>query len=44
MRVLQRAGDVWVESAVNADASYRTHLLPGLEVHPGDLLGAADEA
>jgi Uma2 family endonuclease len=39
MLVLQRAGDVWEEVVVEADAAYRTHLLPGLEVRPGELLG-----
>ena len=37
--VLRRAGDVWEEVVVPADATYRTHLLPGLEVRPGELLG-----
>ena len=41
--VLQRAGDVWQEVLVKADATYRTHLLPGLEVRPGDLLGPAED-
>ncbi|MDR3635722.1 MAG: Uma2 family endonuclease [Isosphaeraceae bacterium] len=34
--VLQRAGDVWQEVAVPACASYRPHLLPGLEVRPDE--------
>ena len=37
--VLQRAGDTWLKVEVFADASYRPHLLPGLEVRPADLLG-----
>ena len=40
--VLQRAGDVWQEVHVKEDATYRTHLLPGLEVRPGELLGPAE--
>jgi Uma2 family endonuclease len=39
MRVLQRAGDVWDEAVVPAGAMHRTHLLPGLEVRPEELLG-----
>jgi Uma2 family endonuclease len=39
MLVLQRAGDVWEEVVVTADAVYHPHLLPGLEVRPGELLG-----
>jgi Uma2 family endonuclease len=39
MKVLQRAGDVWEEVVVAAGATYRTHLLPGLEVRPADLIG-----
>ena len=38
MHVLVRAGDVWEESIVAEDGVYRTNLLPGLEVRPGDLL------
>ncbi len=37
--VLRRAGDVWEEVVVKTSETYRTHLLPGLEVHPGELLG-----
>ncbi|MEJ7638052.1 MAG: Uma2 family endonuclease [Singulisphaera sp.] len=40
--VLQRAGDVWLEVLFKADETYRTHLLPGLEVRPGELLGLAE--
>jgi Uma2 family endonuclease len=40
--VLQRAGDVWQEVLVKAEETYRTNLLPGLEVHPGDILGPAE--
>ncbi len=40
--VLQRAGDVWLEVLVKADETYRTQLLPGLEVRPGELLGPAE--
>lgn len=40
--VLQRAGDVWQEVTIPAGASYRPHLLPGLEVRPDDLLGLAE--
>jgi Uma2 family endonuclease len=43
MRVLKRAGDVWDEVNVGADQTYRTHLLPGLEVRPGELLGPPEE-
>ncbi len=39
MLVLQRAGDVWEEVIVAANAAYQTHLLPGLEVRPGKLFG-----
>ena len=39
MLVLQRAGDTWLEVPVPAGAVYRTHLLPGLEVRPAELLG-----
>ena len=42
MRVLRRAGDVWDEVVVAPGATYRTHLLPGLEVRPDDLIGPAD--
>ncbi len=37
--VLRRAGDVWEEVVVKTSETYRTHLLPGLEVRPGELLG-----
>lgn len=40
--VLQRAGDIWQEVLVKAEATYRTHLLPGLEVRPEELLGLAE--
>ncbi len=39
--VLQRAGDIWQEALVKAEETYRTHLLPGLEVRPGELFGPA---
>ena len=39
-----RAGDVWEEAVVLAGAVYRTHLLPGLEVRPEELLGPAEES
>jgi Uma2 family endonuclease len=39
MHVLRRAGDVWDEVRVPADGLYQTHLLPGLEVRPGELFG-----
>ena len=42
MRVLQRAGDVWDEVGVPAGAIHRTHLLPGLEVRPEELLGPSE--
>jgi Uma2 family endonuclease len=42
--VLQRAGDVWEEVVVLPGAVYQTHLLPGLEVRPEELLGPAEEA
>jgi Uma2 family endonuclease len=42
MRVLQRAGDVWDEVVVPAGAIHRTHLLPGLEVRPEELLGPSE--
>jgi len=42
LRVLQRAGDVWQELVVAAEATYRTHLLAGLEVRPAELLGPAE--
>ena len=40
--VLRREGDVWVEIPVAEDATYRTHLLPSLEVSPAELLGPAE--
>lgn len=43
LHVLQRAGDVWDEVVVPTGAVYRTHLLPGLEVRPEELLGPAEE-
>jgi Uma2 family endonuclease len=39
MLVLRRVADVWEEQVVTADATYRTDLLPGLEVRPRELLG-----
>lgn len=42
LHALQRAGDVWHEETVAADALYRCPLLPGLEVRPGDLFGPAE--
>jgi Uma2 family endonuclease len=44
LRVLQRAGDVWEEVVVAADATYLTHLLPGLEVRPAELLGPPEDS
>jgi Uma2 family endonuclease len=41
MLVLRRAGDAWDGVLVPPGATYRTHLLPGLEVRPDDLLGPA---
>jgi Uma2 family endonuclease len=41
MHVLVRAGDVWEEAVVAEADVYRTNLLPGLEVRPAELLGAA---
>jgi Uma2 family endonuclease len=40
--VLQRAGDIWHELSIPAGETYRTHLLPGLEVRADELLGPAD--
>ncbi len=40
--VLQRAGDFWEEVLVKDDATYRTHLLPGLEVRPQELFGPVE--
>ncbi len=42
LHALRRAGDVWDEKTVTADEVYRTTLLPGLDVRPGDLLGPAE--
>ena len=39
MHALVRQGDVWEETIVPASGVYRTNLLPGLEVRPGELLG-----
>jgi len=39
LKVHQRAGDTWIEQVVAAESVYATHLLPGLEVRPADLLG-----
>ena len=44
LHALQRAGDTWQEQTIVADALYRCPLLPGLEVRPADLFGAADPA
>ena len=41
--VLQRFGDVWNEVIVPVGAIYRPSLLPGLEVRPGELLGATED-
>ena len=41
MHVLVRAGDTWEETIVAEADVYRTILLPGLEVSPGELLGPA---
>ncbi|HEV3167214.1 MAG TPA: Uma2 family endonuclease [Isosphaeraceae bacterium] len=38
MLVLKRAGDTWKEARIAADATYHTHLLPGLEVSPSQLI------
>jgi hypothetical protein len=43
MLALRRVADVWEEVVVPADAVYHTHLLPGLEVRPGELLGLRPE-
>ena len=37
--VLQRAGDTWQERELGEEATYRTELLPGLEVSVGQILG-----
>jgi Uma2 family endonuclease len=39
LTVLRRANDVWEEVPVPDGAEYRTHLLAGLVVRPGELLG-----
>ena len=39
MLALRRAGDTWDELMVAAGQTYRTHLLPGLDVRPADLFG-----
>jgi Uma2 family endonuclease len=44
LHVLQRAGDVWEEVIVLPGAVYHTHLLPGLDLRPEELLGPAEEA
>jgi Uma2 family endonuclease len=41
MIVHSRAGDTWTITTIPAGAILRTHLLPGLEVRPADLLGPA---
>jgi Uma2 family endonuclease len=41
MHALVRAGDTWEETIVPANGAYRTILLPGLVVRPGQLLGPA---
>jgi Uma2 family endonuclease len=44
MRVHLRAGDVWKQRTVAAEGAHRTHLLPGLVVRPGELLGPSEGA
>jgi Uma2 family endonuclease len=44
MLALQRAGDVWKQRTVAAEGAYRTHLLQGLVVRPGELLGPPEDA
>lgn len=39
MRVHARYGDTWRITTVRANVTHRTHLLPGLEVRPADLIG-----
>lgn len=39
MLVLRRDGDTWREVPVDDAGTYRTRLLPGLVVRPGELLG-----
>ena len=41
--VLSRAADTWIEQELSDDAVYRTHLLPGLEVAVGEILGPPAE-
>jgi Uma2 family endonuclease len=41
MHALIRQGDTWEERIVPTNGAYRTILLPGLVVRPGQLLGAA---
>ena len=41
MMALKRNGDVWVEQELGDAATYRTELLPGLEVSVGTILGPA---
>jgi Uma2 family endonuclease len=41
MHALVRVGDTWEETIVPANGAYRTVLLPGLVVRPGQLLGPA---
>jgi Uma2 family endonuclease len=43
MHALVRQGDTWQEIIVRANGVYRTRLLPGLVVRPGELLGPAGE-
>ena len=40
---LVRAGDVWEEVELGENETHRTHLLPGLEVHVGAILGPVAE-
>lgn len=42
MLALSRAGDTWEETIVPPGTSYRTHLLPGLDVDPDDLFGPTE--
>lgn len=39
LHVFTRSIDVWKETEVAGNSIYRTHLLPGLEVHPDSLFG-----
>jgi Uma2 family endonuclease len=41
LHVHRRANDAWVITVLADTAIYQTPLLPGLEVHPGELLGPA---